>query len=92
MFWIDGNAKEWEENGMDYSKMTLREKVLQTFVTCSFYLKQEKSIEEFFRKYPVGGLYFAKSQVQDLAGLMESGTITGKTSIEECRKASETPL
>lgn len=77
---------------MDTSKMTLREKVLQTIVTCTYYIKQEKSIEEFFRKYPVGGLYFAKSHVQDLAGIMESGTITDTSLIDECRKASKTPL
>ncbi len=77
---------------MDYSKMTLREKVLQTFVTCSYFIKKEKSIEEFFRKYPVGGLYFAKGQAQDLAKEMEDGTITSSSFIDKCRAASSLPL
>lgn len=77
---------------MDFSKMTLREKVLQTFVTCSYYIQKEKSIEEFFRKYPVGGLYFAKSQAQDLAKEMEDGTITESSFIDKCRAASALPL
>jgi len=77
---------------MDFSKMTLREKVLQTFVTCSYFIKQEKSIEEFFRKYPVGGLYFAKGQAQDLAKEMEDGTITSASFVDKCRAASALPL
>ena len=77
---------------MDFSKMTLREKVLQTFVTCSYFIKKEKSIEDFFRKYPVGGLYFAKSHAQDLAKEMEDGTITSASFIDKCRAASALPL
>lgn len=77
---------------MNFEKMTLREKVLQTFVTCSYFIRREKSIEDFFRKYPVGGVYFSKGEVQDLAKEMEDGTITDSTFIDKCRAASDLPL
>ncbi len=79
---------------MDYSKMTLREKVLQTFVANLSAVKKVGSIHEFFEKYPVGGLYYSKSgDIPDLAALMESGTVGGKRDyILECKRASKTPL
>lgn len=77
---------------VDFSSMTLREKVLQTFVTNLHMIKRVGSLEKFFRQYPVGGIYFSKGSVADLAGLMESGTITSADFIKECRCFSKYPL
>lgn len=79
---------------MDFSKMTLREKVFQTIIAPSRCLKQAGSIEEFFKKYPVGGIYYAKHcGAPDLAALMESGTAGDEREyILACKKASRYPL
>ncbi len=79
---------------MDYSNMTLREKVLQTFVVNLNAIKKVGSIEAFFKKYPVGGMYYAQSgNIPDLNALMESATVGEERDyILECKKLSKTPL
>ena len=44
---------------MDYSKMTLREKVLQTFIVTIREINRHGGPQQFFREYPVAGMYYA---------------------------------
>ncbi len=78
---------------MDFSKMTLREKVLQTFVAASREIKKNGGIKAFFEKYPVGALFYAqKTGAPDLAVIMEEGFKDERDYILACKKASKNPL
>ena len=78
---------------MHWKDMTLREQVFQTIVAASRVIRKEESIEKFFEKYPVGGLYFTKGAVPDLAPVMESGTTGGASDyLLRCKAASRYPL
>lgn len=77
---------------MDFSKMTLREKIYQTFVTYPYHISKEGSIENFFKKHPCGGVYFARGVVKDVAKEMESRTIVESEFIRDCRAAVDYPL
>ena len=70
--------------------MTLREKILQTFVVTMREVNRHGGPQEFFDKYPVGGLFY-----RELAGTentIETGTGTNYVRLMECRKASKVPL
>ena len=56
---------------MDFSKMTLREKVFQTFITYPYHISQVGNMKRFFEEYPCGGVYFSNGSVTDLAKEME---------------------
>lgn len=72
--------------------MTLREKILQTFVVTIREVNAHGGPEAFFKKYPVGGLYFGEEEIfYDEKGL-EAGMYTTRARLLECRKASKTPL
>lgn len=75
---------------MDYSKMTLREKVLQTFVVTIREINTHGGPAAFFEKYPVGGMYY--SYQADTVGTTEMGTGTNPARLAECRAASRLPL
>lgn len=77
---------------MDFSKLTLREKIYQTFVTYPYHISMEGSIEKFFKKHPCGGVYFAPGTVNDLAKEMESGAIAENEFVRKCRAAVDYPL
>lgn len=77
---------------MSFEDMTLKEKIYQTFIVNNYIIKQEKSVEDFFNKYPVGGLYFANSYVADLGNLMVEGAVSGSDFVGKCRKFSKVPL
>ncbi len=78
---------------MDFSKMTLREKVLQTFVMTSREIKKGGGIKSFFEKNPVGALYYAKkSGAPDLVAVMEEGFREERDYIMACKNACKTPL
>ena len=76
---------------IDFSKMTLREKIYQTFVVDQHTINLEGNAKNFFAKYPVGGMYYAAGWVPDL-GILMSESISGADYINECRKLSQTPL
>ncbi len=81
------------EMKIDFSKLTLREKVLQTFCSCPHDIKREKSFKNFFEKYPVGSVYCANSVVDaDLGNLMIEDGLTVGNFMEECRKYTTKPL
>ena len=51
---------------MDYAKMTLKEKVLMTFVVTIREINKHGGPEKFFEKYPVGGMYFDETKNIDI--------------------------
>lgn len=50
---------------MDYQSMSLKEKVLQTFVVTIREVNKHGGPEKFFTEYPVGGIYYNKSGVPE---------------------------
>lgn len=75
---------------MDFSKMTLKEKVLQTFIVTIREINKHGGPEEFFSKYQVGGMYYGYNA--NTIGKVEEGTGTNPVRLAECKKASRTPL
>lgn len=75
---------------MDYSKLTLREKVLQTFIVTIREVNRHGGPEKFFRDYPVGGMYYSLRPAT--AGTVELGTGTNPQRLAQCRAASRFPL
>ena len=72
--------------------MTLREKILQTFVVTIREINKHGGPEEFFEKYPVGGMYFqGGKRLVDENGL-DIGTSTTFEKLEECKRASKNKL
>ena len=72
--------------------MTLREKILQTFVVTIREINKHGGAEEFFEKYPVGGMYFnGAARLVDKNGL-DIGTSTTFEKLEECKRASKNKL
>ena len=77
---------------MDFNKMTLKEKVLQTFIVTIREINRHGGPEEFFRKYPVGGMYYAKSGDPDIENKTEMSTLTYLKRLNECKENSKYPL
>lgn len=72
--------------------MTLREKILKTFVVTIREVNTHGGPEAFFQKYPVGGFYFSEAKpLLDENGL-EVGTATTLEKLQECRRASKNRL
>ncbi len=70
--------------------MTLKEKVLQTFIVTIREINKHGGPEVFFNKYPVGGMYYSYSP--ETEGTVETGTGTNLARLEECKRASKRPL
>ena len=77
---------------MDLRNLSLREKVFQCMIMKPKMMKRDLTLEEYFEKYPVGGLYFAKGPVQDLAEMEPGEASTSNAFIAKCRKAAKYPL
>lgn len=77
---------------MDLRNLSLREKVFQCMIMKPKMMKRNLTLEEYFEKYPVGGLYFAKGPVQDLAEMEPGEASTSNAFIAKCRKAAKYPL
>ncbi len=75
---------------MDYSKMTLREKVLQTFIVTIREINRHGGPQQFFREHPVAGMYYAYQPGSE--GTIETGTGTNPQRLAECRASSRLPL
>lgn len=72
--------------------MTLREKILKTFVVTIREINTHGGPEEFFSKYPVGGMYYGEAAaLRDENGL-EIGTQLDFDKLNECKKYSKTKL
>lgn len=76
---------------MDWSRLTLREKIFQTFLVTIREINKHGGPEAFFAEYPAGGLFFSLRNPQE-DGLPETGTSLSPARLEECRKASRLPL
>ena len=70
--------------------MTLKEKVLQTFIVTIREINKFGGPEKFFEQYKVGGMYF--SVWPESEGKIERGTGTNFNRLKECRKFSKTDL
>ncbi len=73
-----------------YQQMTLREKVLQTFVVTMREVNKHGGPEAFFEKYPVGGMYYAEAPAEH--PLPETGTQLSRERLALCRRCSRLPL
>jgi len=72
--------------------MTLKEKIYQLFITDVQRVNQHGGIEEFFKKYPVGGYYFNQGDIEDVGFLMNVKVNKTSEYIKRCRELSKTPL
>lgn len=86
---------------MDYSKMTLKEKVLQTFIVTIREINKHGGPEVFFQKYPVGGMYYANGDILlDSVDMkqrakeeeIETGLHLSREKLLKCRECSKLPL
>lgn len=77
---------------MDYRNMTLREKVLRTFIVTIREIAVHGGPKTFFEKYPVGGMYYMKSGWKDVDNDLWPGTSGLPEFLAKCRKYSRTPL
>lgn len=72
--------------------MTLREKILKTFIVTIREINTHGGPEKFFEKYPVGGMYYSEGKpLLDENGL-EMGTATTFEKLNECKKYSKQKL
>lgn len=73
-------------------RMTLREKILKTFVVTIREINTHGGPEAFFAKYPVGGMYYSEgAPLLDENGL-EMGTATTFEKLQECKRYSKKKL
>ena len=72
--------------------MTLREKILKTFIVTIREINTHGGPENFFEKYPVGGMYYGEADaLRDENGL-EIGTQLDFDKLNECKKYSKNKL
>ncbi len=72
--------------------MTLREKILKTFIVTIREINTHGGPEKFFEKYPVGGMYYGEAAaLRDENGL-EIGTQLDFDKLNECKKYSKNKL
>lgn len=72
--------------------MTLREKILKTFVVTIREVNSHGGPEKFFEKYPVGGMYFGDCEAfRDEKGLYMGSQYDYET-LNECKKYSRNKL
>lgn len=72
--------------------MTLREKILKTFIVTIREINTHGGPEEFFEKYPVGGIYYSEGELLLDENGLEKGTATTFEKLNECKKYSPRKL
>lgn len=72
--------------------MTLREKILKTFIVTIREINTHGGIDVFFEKYPVGGMYFGGAKLNLDENGNEMGTATTVEKLDKCKKASKNRL
>ena len=55
-------------------------------------MRDKGTLKEFFEKYPVGGLYFAKGPADDLIEAVPGEARTRNEFVDQCKAASKPPL
>ena len=77
---------------MRLKDLSLRDKVYRTIVLNVKGIKGTGTIQEFFDKYPIGGLYYAKGPAEGLIEAVPGDTSTRADFVKKCKKASKYPL
>lgn len=72
--------------------MTLREKILKTFIVTIREINTHGGVERFFDDYPVGGMYYSEADLLLDENGNEMGTATTFERLQECKKASKNKL
>lgn len=72
--------------------MTLREKILKTFIVTIREINKHGGPEKFFEKYQVGGMYYSQADVNYDENGLEIGTAMTNERLLECRKYSKNRL
>ncbi|MBQ7960502.1 MAG: hypothetical protein IJ285_04710 [Clostridia bacterium] len=72
--------------------MTLREKILKTFIVTIREINTHGGSEKFFENYPVGGLYYGEANVLKDENGLEIGTQFDFETLNKCKKASKKKL
>ncbi len=75
---------------IDFGSLSLREKVLQTFVVTMREINKHGGPEKFFEHYPVGGMYYAEGPKDH--PVPETGTHLSRERLALCRQCSRLPL
>lgn len=75
---------------MNFDNMTLKEKVLQTFIVTIREINTHGGPEKFFSKYPVGGVYYGLTKKKE-DGELGTG-FTERSHLADCRRNSKYPL
>ncbi|MBE6542420.1 MAG: hypothetical protein E7672_08245 [Ruminococcaceae bacterium] len=72
--------------------MTLREKILKTFVVTIREINTHGGPEKFFEDYPVGGLFYGEGRPLLDENGVEMGTFYSNEKLKECQKYSKKKL
>ena len=72
--------------------MTLREKIFKTFIVTIREVNTHGGPEEFFSKYPVGGMYYGEAAALKDENGLEIGTQFDFDKLNECKKYSKNKL
>ena len=71
------------------TNMSLREKILKTFIVTIREINAHGGPEKFFEEYPVGGMYYSEGKLLLDEKGKEIGTATTPQRLAECRKHSK---
>lgn len=72
--------------------MTLREKILKTFIVTIREINTHGGPEKFFAEYPVGGMYYGEAEALKDENGVEIGTQLDFDKLNECKKYSKNKL
>lgn len=89
---ISGDDKSVLTGRKVWVSMTLREKILKTFVVTIREINTHGGPEEFFKKYPVGGVYYSEGNIFTDENGKEIGTATTFENLNACKKTSKNKL
>lgn len=77
---------------MDYSNLSLRQKILKTFIVTIREINTHGGPQKFFANYPVGGMYYSETDLLLDENGKEMGTALTVERLNECKKYSNTKL
>lgn len=77
---------------MRYDNLTLREKILKTFIVTIREINTHGGAEKFFQQYPVGGMYYSEDKLLLNEDGKEIGTAMRHETLEECKRYSKQKL
>lgn len=77
---------------VNFDELTLKEKILQTFVVTIREINKFGGPEAFFEKYKVGGMYYFESDDPNIENRTEKSLPTSLKRLNECKKYSKIPL